>query len=188
MTARYTRGPIAARFWTLVSPEPNTGCWLWMGSYASDGYGQVAERKRVFRAHRVAWRLVNGDIASGLEVCHRCDNRACVNPSHLFLGTRLENEQDKDRKGRRPRGERSGNAKLTNETVLAIRREYASTRIRQRDLAAKYGIGQASVHYIVTGKHWSHLGEVPARRPMGPPPGSKHNTKSDDCSLCPGTP
>ncbi len=168
----YAVGLVAPRlsreqqFWAKVSPEPNTGCWLWTGSYARGGYGQFGNGKR---AHRVAWEYARGSIPLGLFVCHRCDNPTCCNPEHLFLGTHLDNEQDKDAKDRRPRGAETVLAKLTDEEVLSIRREYASSRIRQRDLARKYGVGQASIHYIVTGKHWAHLGEIPPRRSMGPP-------------------
>jgi hypothetical protein len=91
----------AARFWAKATPEPNSGCWLWTASLRPNGYGMFGiAAGSVQSAHRVAWELVNGPIPDGLHVLHRCDVRACVNPSHLFLGTRFDNMQDMIAKGR----------------------------------------------------------------------------------------
>ncbi len=154
------RPTMAEAFWSLVSPEPNTGCWLWMGRVDKNGYGIFGNGTR--RASRVAWELVNErPMPPGLEACHSCDTPGCVRAEisgrgHIFAGTRLMNEQDKSAKGRRPRGEASASAKVSEIQVLEIRKAYASGE-RQRDIAARFGIGHASIHYIVTGKHWSHL-------------------------------
>ena len=93
-----------------LTPEPNTGCWLWVGTTNNDGYGYVhlprtSRGKRSVLAHRIAWERVNGPIPKGPKVCHRRDQPSCVNPDHLFLGTQRDNLRDMYDKGRaRPFG------------------------------------------------------------------------------------
>lgn len=103
------------RFWLNV--EKSAGCWEWIGAKRSTGYGQIVKDHRNYLAHRVAWELTNGPIPDGMFVCHHCDNRTCVRPDHLFLGTTTDNMRDMVAKGRHfsrtkperyARGERSG--------------------------------------------------------------------------------
>jgi hypothetical protein len=88
-------------FWSKVSFEPNTGCWLWFGGMLAHGYGQMANREgKVVGVHRFSWVLHFGPIPKGMMVLHKCDERSCVNPAHLFLGTALDNSHDMMKKGR----------------------------------------------------------------------------------------
>lgn len=89
--------------WTdHILPEPNSGCWLWTGRYARNGYGTYGGGRSGERisAHRLAWQEANGPVPDGLQVLHRCDVRGCVNVDHLFLGTAKDNTRDMMAKGR----------------------------------------------------------------------------------------
>lgn len=142
------------RFEAFVERIPEAGCWIWTGSVTRDGYGQFAIASRPVSAHRYAYRIAFGSIPNGLCVCHRCDVRACVNPAHLFVGTNMENMQDKMVKGRHVSscGERHGSAKLTAEQVLAIR---SDPRLL-REIAADYGVVETTISHIKTGRTWSN--------------------------------
>jgi hypothetical protein len=93
-------------FWAKVNkdgptmPHMNSQCWVWTATKVSGGYGHFGVARKLFLAHRVSWMIANGPIPTGLLACHHCDNPSCVNPSHLFLGTSLDNARDKEKKGR----------------------------------------------------------------------------------------
>jgi hypothetical protein len=81
-------------------PEPNSGCWLWLGTVTRFGYGRLGVRKTKERAHRFSLQMFTGEQGRGLFVCHKCDVPSCVNPEHLFWGTQKDNLQDAAKKGR----------------------------------------------------------------------------------------
>jgi hypothetical protein len=153
---------IEERFWAKVDVGEADDCWPWLASTRAHGYGQFNINGRMPSAHRVAWELTRGEIPPGLNVCHACDNPACVNPDHLFLGTQRENIRDCIAKGRARRGsgikfrsgERNFAAKLTQAQVDEIRSVYATGTITQSDLARMYGTTPGNVHLIVHRINW----------------------------------
>ena len=118
--------------------------------------------RRTMSAHRLSYELHFGEIPDGMEVCHKCDNRRCVNPYHLFLGTRQDNINDRERKGRNnpPKGEANPKAKLTEADVLEIR-EKRLQGVSFGKLATEYGVCKKTVQSAVSGKTWAHLPEPP---------------------------
>lgn len=151
--------PIEERFWNKVDTGATGGCWLWTGAKNEKGYGVIGRGGRGSgneKAHRVSWMIHFGPIPDGLFVCHKCDNPACVNPDHLFLGTNDDNVQDMVSKNRNARGETSY-AKLTEEQVIDIRQRHKQREVSCQDLANEYGVSRSEVQLIVSGKRWEHV-------------------------------
>jgi hypothetical protein len=130
-------------------------CWIFTGkSKTSSGYGQIHVDGRHWQTHRLSWTLWNGPIPDGQCVLHRCDTPLCVNPVHLFLGTRADNNADRARKGRNApiRGERNPRARVSDAQADEIRALYRQGQLSQREIAALYDIAQVTVSHIVRGK------------------------------------
>jgi hypothetical protein len=145
--------------WTEVVRRPDLGpCWEWNGGKYESGYGQVAiGRERSYPAHRIAHLTWIGPLEEGQHVCHRCDNPPCMNPAHLFAGTRKDNMQDCAQKDRTCHGERHGAHKLTEAEVRDIRAAYATGRFSQRALGEAYGVSQTNVSQLVRGNTWARV-------------------------------
>lgn len=163
---------IAERFWSKV--ERTEGCWIWRGSYFSNGYGAFWRSGQNRKANRVAWTLEKGEIPVGLYVCHRCDNPKCVRPDHLFLGTPTDNVRDMMAKGRnRPPvlsdeirgrmaegarlrcGVKNAASKLTDNVVREARA--LKTRKGIRKLARTLGVNHSTLIAAINRKTWRHV-------------------------------
>jgi hypothetical protein len=140
-------------------PAMKTRCWEWQASKARFGYGLITISGKPQFAHRVSWLLRHGAWPT-LHILHRCDNPACVRPSHLFEGSQGDNVRDMLAKGRgaygTSTGEAHGMAKLTREEVDAIRLEFAKGMVTQVSLARKYNVTKKHIGNIVHGTNWTH--------------------------------
>lgn len=156
--------------------DPKTGCWNWKKARDGSGYGSVFVDGKPMKAHRFSYLKSYGKIPNKMYICHRCDNPACVNPLHLFLGTPRDNLRDCAQKGRiylqkhpekscfgkkwwidkyQIKGEKKYNAKLTTKQVLKIRE--LSKTMTNRQLAKKYGVDRSTICHIKFRRRWCHV-------------------------------
>lgn len=134
-------------------PEPNSGCWLWLGALNHQGYAQInMPGNRQCRAHRLSYEIHKGEIPKNLHIRHTCDVRCCINPDHLLLGTRQQNAQDAVDRNRYVKGEKRKDSKLTDAQAAAIKTDSRSQRV----IAAEYGIDPSVVCRIRRGTAWKH--------------------------------
>lgn len=159
MSKRNTMESIAELFRTRTSTN-EAGCIEWNGSRNRGGYGTVGLNGKIMITSRIAWELRYGEIPAGMFVLHRCDNRCCINPDHLFLGTQQDNIADMKRKGRAKsggaRGKQLPQTKISEDDARSIRAMYASG-CKQKELAHKFGVTQSAVSMIVTGRNWKYV-------------------------------
>lgn len=154
------RGTLADRFNAKWTPEPFSGCWLWIGAVVGNGYGEIYHHhvKHCVHAHRASWELHRGPIPEGLCVLHKCDTRLCVNPGHLFLGTHQDNVLDMYAKKRWKKiqntsGENNHRAQITEALARLIKR----SPLDSNELSRSLGISRFITYNIKKGKRWKHV-------------------------------
>lgn len=159
------------RWWAKVDCRAPEECWPWTAARFEGGYGAFRLGNRQLKAHRFGYSALIGEIPVGIYVLHSCDNPPCCNPRHWFLGTHRDNALDRERKGRgryrtvgpltyvkpgRARGERSGQARLTDGKVRLIRKRYSMGE-SQQSIADNIGVSQGAVSCVIRGSTWGHV-------------------------------
>jgi len=186
---RKLRSPLDRLYEKIEDSSNPKACWLWKASFQNHGlrYGRFWLNGKTITAHRAMWILTFGSIQDELEVCHSCDNPSCVNPNHLWLGTRHQNIADRNAKGRTAkgnrngaythpesrrtgnknglhrdpsraaRGERNGNSKLTADQVVTIRRLHRTGKYGYSTLGRLFNVDQGTVANVVKQRTWRHI-------------------------------
>lgn len=131
-------------------------CWLYNGSKSKNGYALIKYKGKKRAVHRFLYETFFGPISKDLVCCHKCDVRNCINPAHIFLGTRTENQKDMKEKGRAASGSRNGTSKLSELDIPVIREMYKNG-IYQKDIAKKFNVSQTIISKIILGKTWDHV-------------------------------
>jgi len=147
------------RFVEKTVGKLKTDCWEWKGTINKvHGYGYIMINRKMYRAHRLAYELFVGPIPEGLCVCHHCDNKACVNPNHLFIGTNQDNVDDKVQKGRqyKPKGEEHSQSKFNNEQIKEICKQVKMGET-QAKVAERFNVHPSAISRIVNHKRWDHI-------------------------------
>jgi len=147
-------------------PVTESGCWLWTGAIEKGGYGTkrlaIFDNRNIY-ANRLSYLAYKEEDIEGLCVCHKCDTPCCVNPNHLFLGTRADNMRDMadKRRNRVPhpkiQGEAHFNSRLTEDDVLSIREKFVPRKYTQKMLAEEYGVSARTIRAIIAKELWKYV-------------------------------
>jgi hypothetical protein len=156
--SRLSNISITDRFWRGVIKSDDYTCWEWIKNKNAGGYGRISISGKIISAHRLSWEIHFGPIPDDMCVCHHCDNRSCVNPNHLFLGTYKDNNNDMVSKGRHHPciGEKNPKAKL-KETDIATIIKLNKSGFDALTISRKYSVTSNNIRHIINGKSWKHL-------------------------------
>jgi len=136
-----------------LSQPTDNGCIEWLGSLWYTGYGRFHFRDKSWKAHRLSWIFSGKSLEDEECLLHICDNRKCVNPEHLFIGTRADNNRDKTAKNRQAKGEKIGHGKLTSKDILEIRKSTDDSKV----LASKYNVSWGHINKVRGERAWKHV-------------------------------
>jgi len=146
------------RFNDKYIPVTECGCWVWLGAIRGENnYGAMRINKRTIGAHRVSYMIHHGNIPDEMQVLHKCDNRLCVNPEHLYAGNQKQNIRDMYNRGRNVytgnKGTKHPSSKITEDIVIEIR----LSKLSEKELCEKYKLSRSHVSRIINNKSWRHI-------------------------------
>lgn len=149
---------LSERLEGLSIPEPNSGCWIWLGNIYSERkpYGRIDVGGRTQQAHRVSYETYMGRIPKGLQIRHNCDNPSCINPDHMTVGTSQQNVEDRDLRGRTRQGVKHANSKFSESDIREIR---ASSE-NNYALGRRYGVAESTIRHIKSRFSYRSVPEV----------------------------
>ncbi len=155
---RFTTSNPIERFWYYVDKRGEDECWEWKGHKSPEGYGHLHIKTGTTVTSRISWQIHYGEIPKGMLVCHKCDNPPCCNPKHLFLGTDLDNIQDRDKKKRNKqcKGRNHYKAEIVEADVINIR-NLNKEGMSQKELSKMYNLSQASISKILLRQGWKSV-------------------------------
>jgi len=151
-----TLSSLEFRFWKYTEKSSEENCWMYKGT-TYNSYGVLTHKGKRVYVHRVSYEFHKGTIKEGLSVLHKCNNKLCVNPKHLYEGTHKDNARDRELTENHSRGAKNSNSTLTEEEVTEIKKlvqvEFWRTR---KDIGEQFGVSHATISRIATGKTWKH--------------------------------
>jgi len=134
--------------------DPSTGCWNWTGVISPNGYGRIKWCQKNHGVHRAAYlTLLGKPIPQGFSVLHKCDNKRCLNPSHLYIGTQKDNVADREERTRSYKGSGNPNARLNEDDLVQILR-MGQLGLRHKDIAQIFGVSRATISQFLQGRTW----------------------------------